>query len=78
MADEASTRDEVVPPQSPGTSAPDAVVDPQVDVSEGANGSNGVEDEAVSEDPVATSGTSATEEGTIAFLLSQFPSLFSY
>ncbi|KAF5878495.1 putative pwwp domain-containing protein [Botrytis fragariae] len=62
MADEASTRDEVVPPQSPGTSAPDAVVEPQVDVSEGANGSNGVEDEAVSEDPVATSGTSATEE----------------
>ncbi|KAF7923534.1 hypothetical protein BELL_0002g00430 [Botrytis elliptica] len=62
MADEASTRDEVVPPQSPGTSAPDAVVEPQVDVSEGANGSNGAEDEAVSEDPVATSGTSATEE----------------
>ncbi|KAM0314976.1 hypothetical protein ACHAO8_004267 [Botrytis cinerea] len=55
MADEASTRDEVVPPQSPGTSAPDVVVEPQVDVSEGANGSNGVEDEAVSEDPVATS-----------------------
>ncbi|KAF7949868.1 uncharacterized protein EAE97_003377 [Botrytis byssoidea] len=62
MADEASTRDEVVPPQSPGTSAPDAVVEPQVDVSEGANGSNGAEDEAVSEDPVATFGTSATEE----------------
>ncbi|KAI9640806.1 hypothetical protein NHQ30_010646 [Ciborinia camelliae] len=62
MADEASTRDEVAPPQSADTSAPDAVVEPQVEVSEGANSSNGVQDGAVSEDPVATSGTSATEE----------------
>ncbi|EDO01960.1 hypothetical protein SS1G_04435 [Sclerotinia sclerotiorum 1980 UF-70] len=63
MADEASTRDEVVPPQSADTSAPDdAVVEPQVEVSEGANGSNGVQNGAVSEDPVATSGTSATEQ----------------
>ncbi|KAA8576901.1 hypothetical protein EYC84_006941 [Monilinia fructicola] len=62
MADEASTRDEVVPPQTTDSSAPDVVVEPQVEVSEGANSSNGVQDGAASEDPVATSGTSATEE----------------
>ncbi|QSZ35072.1 hypothetical protein DSL72_007936 [Monilinia vaccinii-corymbosi] len=62
MADEASTRDEVVPPQSIESSASDAAVEPPVEVSEGANSTNGVQDGAASEDPVATSGTSATEE----------------
>lgn len=72
MADEASTRDEVAPPQSADTSAPDAVVEPQIEVSEGANSNDGAHNEAVSEGLVATSGTSATEESMIAFLLSQF------
>ncbi|KAB8302273.1 hypothetical protein EYC80_005714 [Monilinia laxa] len=78
MADEASTRDEVVPPQTTDSSAPDAVVEPQVEVSEGANSSNGVQDGAASEDPVATSGTSATEESMIAFPSYQFPMLCFY
>lgn len=67
MAEEASTREVVVPIHSADVPASDAIVEPKDKEVEGDTGDNGAKTEIITENEVATSGASATEESTIAY-----------